>query len=210
MKEIITALNAAYKECGYVQKAGKNKEQGYRFAGEADFIEAVRPVLLKHGITVYPSAYELVRAEDYQTKSGTRMNRIIAKYTFTFAHISGECIHVVATGEGADTSDKCSPKAATIALKYALRQTLLIETGDDPDHTTPEERAPVPSGPSKKEAEGKARAKVDEVLTILAPMDIFSIAAWLQENPEQLSSLKWVKKHFPQIAAEVEGLGVEL
>ena len=34
-----------------------------------------------------------------------------------------------------DTGDKDSNKAMTAAFKYALRQTLMIETGDDPDKT---------------------------------------------------------------------------
>ena len=32
-----------------------------------------------------------------------------------------------------DVGDKSANKAATGLLKYALRQTFLIETGDDPD-----------------------------------------------------------------------------
>ncbi|MBZ9674535.1 ERF family protein [Mesorhizobium sp. ES1-1] len=217
MKEIITALNAAYKECGYVQKAGKNKEQGYKFAGEADFIEAVRPVLLKHGIVVYPSGYSLIKGEDYLTKSGSRMNRIVAEYRFTFAHISGESIQVVAVGEGADTSDKASPKAATIALKYALRQTLLIETGDDPDVSTPEEgtaaRAKAPAAgptPEEKAMRTKAEAKLAEVREQLAPLDSFAQAAWLQENPDQLKAIQWLKRNYPDLYAEIQGLGVEV
>ena len=47
-------------------------------------------------------------------------------------------------GDGADTGDKASYKAMTGAMKYALRQTFVIETGDDPDDTPSDvqERAP--------------------------------------------------------------------
>lgn len=187
MKQIITALNAAYKECGYVQKAGKNKEQGYKFAGEADFIEAIRPVLLAHGITVFPSAYELIKSEDYATKSGTRMNRIVAKYTFTFAHTSGEFISVVAVGEGADSSDKASPKAATIALKYALRQTLLIETGDDPDVVTPEPRVEIKQRPELTPEQKEEKAiEFAEKLVKSAPDLPEAIPGYRQENQDTI------------------------
>jgi hypothetical protein len=40
---------------------------------------------------------------------------------------------VTAVGEGTDYGDKSCNKSMTVGLKYALRQTLLIETGDDPD-----------------------------------------------------------------------------
>jgi hypothetical protein len=36
-------------------------------------------------------------------------------------------------GEGSDTGDKTLNKCMTAAYKYAIRQTLMISTGDDPD-----------------------------------------------------------------------------
>lgn len=215
MKEIITALNAAYQECGYVQKAGRNKEQNYKFAGEGDFIEAIRPALLKHGIIVYPSGYSLVLSENYATKSGTRMNRIVAEYTFTFHHTSGESIIVKAVGEGSDTSDKATPKAATIALKYALRQTLLIETGDDPDKETPES-SHVPTAAEKASAERESRnaEKADKSVIraaeALEPLDEFGRADWIQKNPKAVEVLKWVKANFPAKMSHLTALGVEV
>lgn len=140
MSEIIKSLNAAYKECGYVQKQ-KTQGLNYSYAGEAALIEALRPVLLAHGVVVYQSGIENVKHDQYTTAKGTVQNRVVATFYFTFAHISGESIRVSAMGEGVDAGDKAAYKANTGALKYALRQTLLIETGDDPDHETPEPRA---------------------------------------------------------------------
>jgi len=47
---------------------------------------------------------------------------------------------------GQDGGDKSVPKSLTIALKYALRQAFLMETGDDPDvHQPVAPTAPLPS-----------------------------------------------------------------
>jgi hypothetical protein len=157
VKEIITALNGAYKECGYVQKQG-TKGLNYKFAGEAAFIEALRPVLIEHGIVVFQSGVEVVSTEGYKTSGGSSMNRIIAKFEFTFAHTSGEFIKVTALGEGADVGDKTAPKCNTGALKYALRQTLLIETGDDPDATASDEQQRAETPKKLSPNDDKARA----------------------------------------------------
>lgn len=210
MKEIITALNAAYQECGYVQKQEATGLK-YKFAGEAAFIEALRPVLIKHGIVVFQSGVEVVNTEGYKTTNGNMMNRIIAKFEFTFAHVSGESIKVTALGEGADSGDKTAPKCNTGALKYALRQTLLIETGDDPDQTSSAEQARA-AGPTEQEKANriKAEAKHAEVRVQLAPLDSFAQAAWLQENPDQLKAIQWLKRNYPDLYAEIQGLGVEV
>lgn len=133
---IIPALHAAYKECGYIQK--KSKTTQYTFAGEAQFIEELRPILIRNGIIVYQSGCRVACADGYEStsKAGStsHVNRVVAELEFTFAHLSGESIKVTAIGEGTDTNgDKSAYKANTGGLKYALRQTLLIETGNDPD-----------------------------------------------------------------------------
>lgn len=214
MDQIITALNAAYMECGYVQKQGA-KGLNYKFAGETAFIEALRPVLIKHGIVVFQSGCEVISTEGYKTSQGNNMNRIIARFEFTFAHVSGQSIKVTALGEGADTGDKTAPKCNTGALKYALRQTLLIETGDDPDATpsAEQERAVAPAKPDPKQAENAAKADkvVQQALTHLSPMTAFEMAEWhATAKPETISAFRWVKKNFPEKWAEIQGLGYDL
>ena len=145
-KNIYAALNAVMKEVGYVQKqrtAGLN----YSYAGEAALIAAVRPVLVDHGVVVLPSGVRELRMETYETKSGAVMNRTVGMFSFIFAHGESETQHIVEVlGEGADSGDKSANKAMTAAYKYALREALMIETGDDPDQSAsePQERAVVP------------------------------------------------------------------
>ncbi len=212
MKSIITALNEAYKECGYVQKQ-RTPGLNYSYAGEAALIEAIRPVLLSHGVVVYQSGISDIKHDQYATAKGTIQNRVVATYSFTFAHISGESITVTAMGEGVDAGDKAAYKANTGALKYAIRQTLLIETGDDPDKETPEERAPEPSAEDLKRHkvnEEKADKLVIRAVEALEPMDAFGRGQWISDNPKAVEMLRWVKNNFPNKMRAIEDLGVEV
>ncbi len=131
--DIYQALNAVMGQVGYVQKTDGGGLR-YSFVGEAELIKAIRPAFVEHGIVVHPSTMTNVITDSYTTKNGAVMNRTIASMVYRFAHApSGTFIDVAVNGEGADGGDKSSNKALTGAFKYALRQTLMIETGDDPD-----------------------------------------------------------------------------
>ena len=138
------ALNNVMKEVGYVYKSGKldiGKGRGYSYAGEVDLIKAIRPHLVKNGVNFYCSNIDVVNSDDFiaeKTWNGsttrTVNHRFLAVFTFIFTHAESEThIEVKSIGDGIDTGDKSSYKASTGALKYALRQTFVIETGDDPD-----------------------------------------------------------------------------
>jgi hypothetical protein len=115
---------------GYVKKK-KSDKLSYTFAGVDDIIAAVRPALVEHGVIVYPSGVrDLVSAVAANDK-GTLMTSVSAIFAFTFAHGDSNTFFVAeVTGEGRDSSDKAHNKALTAAYKYAIKQTLMIETGD--------------------------------------------------------------------------------
>jgi hypothetical protein len=137
------ALLEVMNEVGYVQKTGKMEfgKTKYSYAGEVDLIKAVRPALVRAGITFRCSGVDVINSDDFTTYKEWNGNtteslnhRFLAKYTFTFTHAESDThIDSYAVGDGMDSGDKASYKAATGALKYALRQTFIIETGDDPD-----------------------------------------------------------------------------
>lgn len=133
------AIIAVMNEVGYVQKS---KAQGlnYTFAGEAALIQALRPAMIENQIVFQVSNLVKTERESYTSKHGTNMTStvLVGKIKFTHAP-SSTFIEVMAIGEGADAGDKSAPKAMTGLLKYGLRQTFLIETGDDPDTTPSEE-----------------------------------------------------------------------
>ena len=69
-----------------------------------------------------------------------------------------------------------------------------------------------PTGPTPQEQENRTKAenKTTEIRTALAPMDSFAQAEWLQSNPEQVKALQWLKRNYPDLYAEITGLGVEV
>ena len=131
------AIIGVMGEVGYVQKETKGT-LGYSFAGEAALIRALRPAMIEHGI--YANVHKVTtQREQFTTKGGTPMNVTFIKGTVRFTHSPSDTyIEVAAMGEGMDPGDKSANKAATGLLKYALRQTFLIETGDDPEEHSSE------------------------------------------------------------------------
>lgn len=132
-KSIGEAIHAIYGEIGYVQKEGQVNfgNTKYKYAGEAAFIAALRPVMVKYGVTISVNCTELA----YNAPG-----HVIVRCTYIFAHKdSGTFMQVESLGEGKDSGDKAIPKALTGAYKYALRQTFMLETGDDPDKVSSEE-----------------------------------------------------------------------
>ena len=140
---IYTAINKVMQSVGYVQK---EKAQGlsYSFAGESALIEALRPTMVANEIIMYVSKVETVMREPYTTGKGTLMQNTVITGIVRFVHAPSETfVEVWATGEGSDTGDKSANKAMTGLYKYALRQTFMIETGDDPDKNASVERADI-------------------------------------------------------------------
>lgn len=135
---IAEAINAVMFSVAYIQK---QKADGlrYTFAGEAALIRALRPFMVDYGVVVYVEGYDVLHEESYSSASGSKMNRMEVRATVVFEHAPSKThISVQALGEGADSGDKALNKAMTGAYKYALRQTFMIETGDDPDITPSE------------------------------------------------------------------------
>ena len=163
-KDIGQAIAAVMAEVGYVQKE-TTAALRYSFASEAGLIHALRPAMVKHGIFCYVSDVLDVKQDTFETAKGSVLNRATVRGTVRFTHApSGTSIDAHATGEGMDMGDKSVNKASTGMLKYALRQTFLIETGDDPDASPSEEQertAPVKSAVPK--ASGPVKVGEDAV-----------------------------------------------
>ena len=134
VKDIYQANSAVMGEVGYVRKQ-KTAGLNYTFAGEAAFIKAIRPFLVEYGIVITPEIVSDIESREYRTKSDTLMTNISLTVTYRWTHApSGTFTFVSSRGEGSDSGDKAGNKALTGAYKYAIRQSLVIETGDDPDN----------------------------------------------------------------------------
>ncbi len=132
------------RRIGYVQKRGHNERFNYSYVTAADIAGSVGDILAELGVVVIPRLEEI----SYESATGrgeaTRMARVVMAYTFADVD-SGEEIIAKVAGQGLDPGDKAPYKAMTGALKYALLQSFLLATGDDPE----DERADARTNPER-------------------------------------------------------------
>jgi hypothetical protein len=117
----------------YIQKRGHNERFNYSYVTAADIAGAVGDALAELEVVVIPNL-ESISHENISPNPGysDRLTRVVMTYTFMDVN-SAEELTVKMPGEGRDPGDKGPYKAMTGALKYALLQSFLIATGDDPE-----------------------------------------------------------------------------
>lgn len=130
----------------YLQKDGYNSHHRYMYVSEAALAKAVSAELAKQGVAMIPFC------EDMRVEGS--LYTVFMRYDFT----DGEnTLSVRTVGQGQDKQDKGAYKAMTGALKYALRQTFLIPTGDDPEEEEAPQRAQPPQQPKAAQITVKKR-----------------------------------------------------
>ena len=131
-------------EIGAIGKDKSNQQQGFKYRGIDDVMNALQPLLAKHKVFVTPEIIEQIR-EERQTQKGGNLIYSVCTVKYTFFAEDGSSITAVVIGEGMDSGDKATNKAMSIAFKYACFQVFCIPTEEmkDPDATTPEPSEPV-------------------------------------------------------------------
>ena len=157
-------LGEVRRRIGYIQKRGYNDRYNYNYVAAADIAGTIGDILAELGVVVIPRL-ENITYEPHAPGRLERVARVIMAYTFTDED-SGEEITARVAGEGLDMGDKASYKAMTGALKYALLQSFLLATGDDPE----EERADLRTGsgsdhPINPEQADELRALIEKTGT---------------------------------------------
>ncbi len=181
----------------YVRKH-KAEHLNYSFAGEADLIASLRPAMLAHGLTVAPISVTVLEQGRYQTLKGGLLNHVVAAVTYRLTHApSGESEDCQVLGEASDAGDKAAPKALTGAYKYFLRQTFLIETGDDPDRYASADQEAAPANKATPVKKGAPSRTLAERLTAF---DARLVAAGLAQPGEATEHVKKAARvaQFPQ------------
>lgn len=142
-KLIYTKMSAVMKDIGPVTKDQTNSHQKYKFRGIDQFVNALHPALVRHGVILVPEVLE--RTEQIVEVTRSNGNAGIDKHVslrvrYTFFAEDGSSVSTVLTGEGVDSGDKATNKALSAALKYALIQTFAVPTEDmvDGDSDSPE------------------------------------------------------------------------
>jgi len=156
------------RRIGYIQKRGFNERNNYSYVTAADLAGAVGDILAELGVVIVPRLESISYEPNQPGRSEVaRAAQVVMAYTFTDVD-TGEEITTKVAGQGLDAGDKAPYKAMTGALKYALLQSFLLATGDDPE----EERISHTSGNGSErlitaEEARQLRLLVDETETEL-------------------------------------------
>lgn len=127
------------RDIGAIPKTNRNKAQNYRFRSIDDVLNAIHPVLVKHGVA---TSFEVTQ---YKTEVSTRQvpgkSGLVYRATLlmrvSFWAEDGSSIESTAAGEGLDFgSDKATNKAMSAAFKYACFFGLAIPFVDAEDSDT--------------------------------------------------------------------------
>jgi len=132
------------RRIGYIQKRGHNERFNYSYVTAADIAGAVGDILSELGVVVIPRLEDISYESAVGRGEAIRMARVVMAYTFADVD-SGEEIVAKVAGQGLDPGDKAPYKAMTGALKYALLQSFLLATGDDPEDERVDARFTTPS-----------------------------------------------------------------
>jgi len=111
---VITALSAVMEEVRAVGKGDRNQQQGYQFRGIDSVINAVGPVLRKHGVIVMPIGVE-AHYRDVRTSQDKPSRECTVKVRYRFYGPEGDFIDAEVPGESMDFGDKGAPKAMSVA-----------------------------------------------------------------------------------------------
>jgi hypothetical protein len=173
------------RRIGYVQKRGHNERFNYSYVTAADIAGSVGDLLAELGVVVIPKLEEISYESAASRGEACRMARVVMAYTFADVD-SGEQIIAKVAGQGLDPGDKAPYKAMTGALKYALLQSFLLATGDDPEDERGDARLTTPSSdrPINVEEVRDLEKRIDDTGTDLQRVLAYYKVASLGEMTE--------------------------
>lgn len=128
---VFQRMHKVMEEVGTIEKNGKNTFQNYEYATEADFVHAVRPLLIKHGLVIVPQGANT--GAFIELEKGQKLTTIAIEYKVVAIDDPSDYTTVTMLGQGSDKGDKGVYKAITGTKKYMLANTFMIATGDDPE-----------------------------------------------------------------------------
>ncbi len=116
-----------------IGKTRKNDQQGYRFRGIDDVLNALSPILAKYRLVVLPRVISREVVER-ATKNGGALFYVIVEVEYDFVSADDGSVHTAKTyGEAMDSADKATNKAMSAAYKYVAIQVFCIPVEGTPD-----------------------------------------------------------------------------
>jgi ERF superfamily len=141
MSAVYKAIQAVMQDLSKVGigKDRTNTQQNFKFRGVDEVMNALAPILSKHGLMILPRVTHREVTERLSSNNKA-LFYVALNVEFDFVAAEDGSKHTVGPliGEAMDSGDKASNKAMSIAYKYACLQSFCIPTeGDnDPDATT--------------------------------------------------------------------------
>lgn len=138
-KTLVKKLAAVMAAVSSIPKRGHNQFHDYKYATEADIVEAIRGELSQRHIILVPGITG--RSRNKVGDKGVVVTHLEMTFTFMDGE-TGEELTRPWLGAGSDKEDKGAYKAMTGGEKYFLLKTFLVPTGDDPeqDSSKPDQR----------------------------------------------------------------------
>ena len=141
MRTIFKALTAVQADLAShgIAKADTNTFDNYKFRGIDAVLNALAPLLSKHGVVIIPSVTSSEIRTVPTAKGGTQ-NHAKVTVDYTLYDAEGDSITHSFVGEGMDRGDKSLNKACTAAFKYFLFEAFCIPVDGtaDADRDSPE------------------------------------------------------------------------
>lgn len=178
---VLKALSAVQQDLAAIgiAKNQTNEYDKYKFRGIDDVLNAMAPILAKHGVMIIPSVGESITNQVPTAKGGVQFHTTI-RIEYTLYDSGGDYIKHSAIGEAMDRGDKSINKAMSAAYKYFLFQCFCIPLqGQDADSETHE----IATGTYTE-------LQLDEFNTLLDKQDALGFAVFSRKaGPDVMSAL---------------------
>lgn len=189
--KIYEAISAVMEDVGVVGKNSTNSQQGFKYRGIDEVMNALNPAMIKHKVFVTPTILDQKR-EERQTSRGGTLIYSICTICFRFYTVDGSYVEATTIGEGMDSGDKATNKAMSVAFKYACFQTFCIPTEEmtEPDSEVHEVQptpagTPLPEKVGEKEVEAIKAEMVRTGITTKTLQSIYKIESLEELTPAQ-------------------------
>ena len=160
-----------------VSKSRKNMAQGYQFRGVDDVYQALQQVMAKEGVICVPRVIS-DRTEERTTTKGTSLIYRVLTIDFEFFADDGSSVTARMVGEGADSGDKASNKAMSVAHKYALLQVFCIPTEEPKDPENDSHEVTGEKAGASKDKEAHAEVARQNAQAAASSNDKVELTTW--------------------------------
>ncbi len=152
---------AILAELPAIGKDTRNPQQDFMYRSHDDVLNALNPLLAKHGVYVIPEVIEREVAHRTTSRNST-MYEVNLLVRYSFIAEDGSWIAASAWGEGTDMGDKSTNKAMTMAFKNVLAQAFAVSTKEGQTYDTDTGTAEETSAGSQQQQREPTAAELAE------------------------------------------------